>query len=401
MAHGRERAAGLGGRDGLGRGHVVGGRVEVLVEAEEVDLGEVEVHDVRLRLLSELREVHVVEACGALELGAARLVLLRARVQGRRVVAQGLLDRGSGRGHVGGVALRSRPRAAGRVLRDRAIEGRAEVPVVLERRVAGRDLQDPLPGVAARGLELDEELVGLDAALVVRLVVVLLGEGADDLAAEALAADLRQEVVEVLRGVLLVFGEDLDDVAKGLALQLVELLALRGVGALGATPRVRGLEDADEPPRGFVVVADAPVAPGALEEREAVEGRVDLVLVREDLLVLDEGACVVELAVEDRLGLRHVRVGHEAALRIVAEDALEAVARLLFLALLVGEEAVDVESEVVLVEPGVVAQDAREEIPRSPVVELRRRTAGVDRPLLPVLKAVDEAVAGVLPLQFT
>ncbi len=401
MAHGRERPAGLACGDGLRRGHVVRRRVEVLVEAEEVDLGEVEVHDVRLRLLPELREVRVVEARGALELGAARLVLLRARVKGGRVVAQRLLDRGRRRRDVRRVALRARPRTARRVLSDRPIEGRLQTRVVLERRVPCRDLQHPLPGVAARGLELEEELVGFDAALVVRLVVVLLGERADDLAAEALAADLRQEGVEVLRGVLLVFGEHLDDVAKGLALQLVELLALRRVRSLAPAAGIRGLEDADEPAGGLVVVADAPVAPGALEERQTVERGVDLVLVRQDLLVLGQGACVVELAVEHRLGLRHVGVGNEAALRIVAKDALEAIARLFFLALLVCEEAVYVEGEVVLFEPGIVAQHAGEEVPWGAVVELGRGTPGVDGLLLPVLEALDEHVAGVLPLEFT
>ena len=76
---------------------------------------------------------------------------------------------------------------------------------------------------------------------------------------------------------------------------------------------------------------------------------------------------------------------------IVAEDALEAVARLVFLALLEGEEAVDVEREVVLLEPGIVAEDAAEEVARDAVVELGRGAALVDGPLLPVLEALDEA----------
>ena len=234
-----------------------------------------------------------------------------------------------------------------------------------------------------------------------RLVVVLLGERADDLAAEALAADLREEVVEVLGGVLLVFGEDLDDVPERLALELVELLSLRGVGGLAGGPLVGRFEHADEALRRLVVVAEAPVAPRALEERQAIERRVDLVLVREHLLVLGERARVVELAVEDGLGLGHVRVGYEAALRVVAQDALEAIARLLFLALLVREKAVDVEGEVVLLEPGIVAEHPREEIARCAVVELGGGPAGVDGLLVPVLEAVDEAVARVLPLELT
>ena len=112
-----------------------------------------------------------------------------------------------------------------------------------------------MPSVAARRLELEEELVGLDAALVVRLVVVLLRQRADDLAAEALAADLREKAVEVLRGVLLVLREHLDEVLERLALELVELPTLRGVDGLLARAGgavIGHLEDADEaaaPPR--------------------------------------------------------------------------------------------------------------------------------------------------------
>ena len=277
------------------------------------------------------------------------------------------------------------------------------VAVVLDRLVSGGDLQDPSPRFGAGGLELDQELVGLDAPLVVRLVEVLLGERADDLPAEALSADLGEKGVEILRGVLLVLGEHLDDVAKGLALELVELAALRGVHGFPAWPRrsspVRRLEDADESARCLVVVAKTPVAPGALEECEAVERRVDLLFVREHLLVFGERAGVVELTVEQGLRLGHVRVGHEPAARVVAEDALEAIAGLVFLALLVGKEAVHVEGEVRLLEPRVVPEHPREEVARGAVVELRGRAALVDRLLLPVLEPIDERLSRVLPLQ--
>ncbi len=305
-------------------------------------------HLVRLRLLRELREVHLVEAGGALELGAARLVLLRAArgatcASSRRAFSMASVVAAT---FAGSPCVRDHgpPLVYWAMARSNVD---LDVRVVLDGRVPRRDLQHPLPRVAARRLELDEELVRLDAALVVRLVVVLLGEGADDLAAEALAADLREEVVEVLRGVLLVLREDLDDVLERLALELVELLALGRVGRLAAGPLVGRLEDADEALRGLVVVSQAPVAPGALEEGQPVERRIDAVLVGEDLLVLGERPRVVELPVEDGLGLRHVRVGHEAALRVVLEDALEPVARLVLLALLEGEEAVDVEGQVV------------------------------------------------------
>jgi hypothetical protein len=149
----------------------------------------------------------------------------------------------------------------------------------------------------------------------------------------------------------------------------------------------------------LVVIAHPPVTPGALEQGEPVEGGVDLLLVREHLLVLRERARVVEAAVEDGLRLRHVRVGDEAALRIVAQDPLEPGPRLVLLALLEGEEPVDVEREVVLLEPGVIAQHATEEIPRHAVVELGRRTALVDGFLVPGLEADHQKLPLVLPIE--
>ena len=64
--------------------------------------------------------------------------------------------------------------------------------------------------------------VGVDIALGIAPAGLL---GQQPLAvAEAVAADLREEAIDVLRGVLLVFGEDLDEVLERLVLQLVELL---------------------------------------------------------------------------------------------------------------------------------------------------------------------------------
>ena len=114
------------------------------------------------------------------------------------------------------------------------------------------------------------------------LIVELHRERADDLAGEAVAADLGEEAVDVLGGVLLVLGEDLDEVLERLGLELVELLALRGVGL---ALRVGDLEDADEALGGLVAAAETPHAPRALEQREPVELAV---LELEDLLVLDE-----------------------------------------------------------------------------------------------------------------
>ncbi len=91
--------------------------------------------------------------------------------------------------------------------------------------------------------------------------------------------------------------------------------------------------------------------------------------------------------------------GTNAALRIVLEDALEPARGLVLLALLEREEAVDVEREVVLLEPRIVAEDAAEEIARHAVVELRRGAPLVDGLLVPRLEAVDELFALVFPLE--
>ena len=90
-----------------------------------------------------------------------------------------------------------------------------------------RDRERVLRRVGARGLELEHELVGLDAALVVRLLVERDGERAHDSAGEFVAPVFDEEAVDVVGAVLLVFGEDLDEVLERLGLELVELLALR------------------------------------------------------------------------------------------------------------------------------------------------------------------------------
>ena len=127
-----------------------------------------------------------------------------------------------------------------------------------------------MPGVRRGRLELEEQLVRLDPAVVVRLIVELHRERAHDLPREAIAADLHEELVHVVRGVLLVLGEDLDEVAEGLALELVELLALGDVALLRARTSLGDLEHADEALGRLLRASEAPHAPGALEHREAV-----------------------------------------------------------------------------------------------------------------------------------
>ena len=403
MAHRRERPGGLAGGNLSSRSDVLGRGVEVSTQPEEVDLGEIEVHLVGTRLLAKLREIRIIEACRALELGHARPVSLRFRMQGPRVGAKGLLDRRRGRLDVLGVGLGARPRSARRVEGEGAFERRSNVRPIFEGHVAVGDREHPVARVAARRLELQKKLVSLDPALVVGLIIKLLREGAHDLAAEPLTPDFGEKRVEILGRVLLVFAEDFDHVLERLALKLVQLVSLGDAHGLARTPplglRIGGLEDAHEPPGRLVAVAESPVAPRALEEGEPVEGGIDLRPVREDALVLGQGPGIVGLAIEDGLGLGHMRVRDEAALGVLPQDPLEPLPRFAFFALLEGQEAVDVERQVGLVEPRVVAKNTPEEIARDAVVELGCRPALVDRPLLPAGKPVDERVAIVFPLK--
>ena len=84
---------------------------------------------------------------------------------------------------------------------------------------------------------------------------------------------------------------------------------------------------------------------------------------------------------------------------MLLEDAVEPREGLVLLALLVGEEAVDVEREVVLPEPRVVLEDAREQIARRLEVRLGDGSSLIDRLRLPGLEPIDELLALELPLQ--
>ena len=93
-------------------GHVLRRGVVALVEVVEVDLAEVIVNLVRALLALELREVDRVEPGGALELGAAGLVLLGLRVELEGVLLELLLDLAARARDDGGVALGLRPGGA-------------------------------------------------------------------------------------------------------------------------------------------------------------------------------------------------------------------------------------------------------------------------------------------------
>lgn len=208
-----------------------------------------------------------------------------------------------------------------------------------------------------------------------------------------------QKIVEILRRILLVLREDLDDIFQRFPLELVELSPLCCIHICRTHARVGRGKDADEATRCLVVVAETPVAPGTLEQRQIIKRWIDLHLVRKNLLVLGEGARVVEPSIEDRLRLRHVRIGDEARLRKVSQDRFEVLARLVFPALLESEKAVDIEGDIVFVEPLVVAQDTPELLSSDSIVQLRRWAALANRPFFPIPETRDEPVAFFLPLK--
>ena len=109
---------------------------------------------------------------------------------------------------------------------EQALVRRLELRPVLDGRVPLGDGEAIVGRLGADRVELQQELVGLDAALVVRLLVERRGQRLDDASGELVAARLDEETVHVVGAVLLVLGEDLDQVLQRLGLQLVELLAL-------------------------------------------------------------------------------------------------------------------------------------------------------------------------------
>ncbi|MNC88141.1 hypothetical protein D3C83_39300 [compost metagenome] len=94
-----------------------------------------------------------------------------------------------------------------------------------------------------------------------------------------------------------------------------------------------------------------------------------------------------------------MRVGNEAALGEPFEDLVEAPEALLELALFVGQKAVDVERQVVLVEGLVLLQHLQETGARLGVARVWWLTARIGRLLFPLFEALDELVARVFPLE--
>ena len=101
-------------------------------------------------------------------------------------------------------------------------------------------LDDPLlerRRLGVLSVERDQQPVGLASPLVAGLVEHRVGETAQHLLRVALAADLGQEAEGVVRGLAVVFGEQLDQVVQRLILQLCRPLLLLGALFLGLLTR--------------------------------------------------------------------------------------------------------------------------------------------------------------------
>jgi len=120
----------------------------------------------------------------------------------------------------------------------------------LQRGMAERDGERVLVGVLVRRLDLQEQAVRLDAALVVRLVIQRLRQRAHDLAGKLFTTRAHEKAVHVVGRILFVLHEYSHQVAERFGLELIELVraAQRSTRAvLGA-----GLEHDQKAPRGFI-----------------------------------------------------------------------------------------------------------------------------------------------------
>ena len=213
------------------------------------------------------------------------------------------------------------------------------------------DLAGVVGGVAGVGIQLDEQAIGLDGALVAGLVEDGVGQLLQDLARVLLAADLGQELEGVAGGLGVVLREQLDEVVERLALKLLGALLL----LLAAAGLLLGqIEHVLEPQRRLGRVAQLPVAPGGLEQRQVVERRLGVL---EDLLVGLERGLVVLLLVEPVLGDRHPGVGDVAGARVLIEDDLEVLDRLAELPLVAQREGIEVDDRVDLAELRVLVDE--------------------------------------------
>ena len=130
---------------------------------------------------------------------------------------------------LGAVAVGGGPGAAPAVVAGQLAHLRDGGLDVAEQLVALDDLAGVVGRVGGVGIELDEQAVGLDGALVAGLVEDGVGQLLQDLARVLLAADLGQELEGVAGGLGIVFCEQLDEVVERLSLKLLGALLLASV----------------------------------------------------------------------------------------------------------------------------------------------------------------------------
>ena len=235
------------------------------------------------------------------------------------------------------------------------------------------------------GIELDQKALALDRPLITRLVVEGIGQPRDHLARIGRAADRRQELERILGTLALVLGEHHHQVVERFALELLEPLAAFLGELVGAQLARAEIEHLLEAARGPVRIAELPVAPRGLEQREIVERRIGIL---EHLVVALERRLVVAVLVEARLGDRHPRVGAEAALRVILQDRAELRERLGAASLGAQREAVQVAHRIDLAELRILADQLAVQRLRRRQIELRlRRRAALVFATHPVLRA--------------
>jgi len=193
-----------------------------------------------------------------------------------------------------------------------------------------------------RRVHLDEEPVRLVAALPLGLRAVALGDLDHDVARVALAADRREEVEHFLRRDRAIFGEHDDEVFERFVAQVRGAAALRlGAGALGLDGLV---EHALEVDRGFLCLAELPLAPSRLEQREVrrLRGVGDVSVRSLGFLPLAGGEVV--------LADHHPRVAVERRIREPRDHFLEAIERFFLAIVFLGREPDQVRDQIHAVE---------------------------------------------------
>ncbi len=338
--------------DGLGLAdrQVLAPGVLVLAQLEVEDVGAQVAQLGGVGRVGEVRQIKVVRLGGArvavaVDDLAGLLVLLRLAVHRLGQVAdQRLGDRAGVGDGVGAVLVGGGPGAARPVVAGQLAHLGDGALGVAHQLIAFDDLAGVVGRVAGVRVQLDQQPVGFDGALVAGLVEDGVGQLLQHLARVLLAADLGQELERVAGGLGVVLGEELDQVLQRLALKLLGALLL-GVGAAGLL--LGQVQHVLEPQRALGRVAQLPVAPGGLEQRQVVERRLRVL---QDLFVGFQRRRVALLLVEPILGDRHPRVGDVSRAREPIEDDLEVLDRLAQLALVAQRERVEVDDGVDLAE---------------------------------------------------